>query len=498
MKHYLCFEENQISYVGGRLTSEGFRIKRAAREALPDAEMEQVLRRFVKKNRIKGKKVTLSLDSGIIFHEYRLPAVKESELRGMVRSELAYSTQNPDDYTISVMPYKKADDGGIMVLVHAIREEELVQKMEALRDTGIRCRHVRVHADCMGSLAARQYPENKMLLLTEIDRDQIRMFLIENGCCVLSRSQRLNVTRFLDGDSLNLLCEEAVDQISQVVQFHTGRNKKDPIEKIVLVSDVITRLDTAAGWIGESMRMVCEPVNWKIFPSNKTKEEEIVSCFKGMAAMAVRSRNEPKNVDFLQDRIFKIRRERKKGFFSWTVQSALLFAVSLFAVGGVWYAMSQKSAECVARTEQLTAYVEESERLAQYDRIMSQQEELSRLQAYNMKLDSTEAMIRSNNLLDYRSYLGMVSPVPEGVAVESMLYQQGILSLKLKSGDPRYVPGYVKAVEESGALMDTWHQIWSEDEDVNGGTAFFADIYGVPEGGTALESQPEEKTDEAE
>lgn len=498
MKHYLCLEENQISYVGGKLTGKGFRIKKAARADLPAEEMEEALRHFVKANHIKGKKVTLSLDSGIIFNEYHLPAVKEGELRGMVRSELAYSTRNPDDYTISVLPYKKLEDGGYMVLVHAVREEELAEKLGTLRHAGIRCKSVRVHADCMGSLASRQYPGNKILLLTEIDRDQIRMFLIEDVCCVLSRSQRLNVTRFLDGDSLNLLCEEAVDQISKVVQFHTGRNKKDPIEKIVLVSDVIPQLETAAGWIGESMRMECEPVNWKFTYSRKVKEETVVSCFKGMAAMVFRKKHEPVNVNFLRDRIIKIRKERKEGFLSWTVQSALLFAVSICAAGGVWYVMSQKNVECVARTAQLTAYVDEEERQARYSEIMRQQEELTRVQAYNMKLDDVETAVRQKNLLNYRAYVGLSAPVPENVSVVGMTYQEGVLSFKLRSEDHGYIPDYVNAVKESGVFKRIWHPMWGKEDDVNGGTGFVADIYGTLEENAEVESRLEEITDEAE
>lgn len=498
MKHYLCLEENQISYVGGKLTRKGFRIKKAARADLPVEETETALRHFLKSNRINGKKVTLSLDSGIIFNEYHLPAVKETELRGMVRSELAYSTQNPDDYTISVLPYKKVEDGGFMVLVHAIREDDLAEKIGTLRRAGVRCKRVRVHADCMGSLASRQYPKNKILLMTEIDRDQIRMFLIENGCCVLSRSQRLNVTRFLDGDSLNLLCEEAVDQISKVVQFHTGRNKKDPIEKIVLLSDVIPQLETAAGWIGESMRMECEPVNWRIIPSRKVKEETIVSCFKGMAAMVYRAKDSSANVDFLKDRVVKLRMERKKGFFSWGVQSALLIVVSLIAVGSAWYVMSQKNVECMARTNQLTAYVDEEERQARYTEILRQQDELSRLQVYNMKLDGAEANVRKKNRLNYRAYMGMVAPVPEGVSVVEMTYQQNVLSFKLRSADHSYIPDYVNAVKESGIFPNTWHPMWGKEDDVNGGYGFVADIYGILEEGAAVESQPEEIADEAE
>lgn len=461
MKHYICLDGDTIYYTYGEVSASGFEIKETAIIQLPDDGKEETLKQFVKKYKLNNKIVTLSLGSGLLFREFKLPKANSSQLRKMVKNELTYAQGYEKEMAICYLPYEDR------LLSYAIPKIELQKKLDLLSNAGIHYDKVLVLSNCISNMIAKLYPDKKIVLVVEINDNQLRLQFIQNGYCLLTRNIRLNVKHFCETQVYDLLYDEVSDQVSKVLAFHASINKKDAINEVILVSNFINDLAPMAEYINKILKISCSPIQMNINYHGNHMRKDVLNCYCALATMCQSKRNKS-NLDFFIEEK-RERREHKKAFI-WSKKIIILSSLllSIFVLSGVWfyyYSMNKYNFEIL---NNINTYMNNPEILKEANRSYAIEKETLQLQSYIKILELEQKEIQTHKWLNISDYNNLIDDFLDGMSLEEMHYNDLVLEVVYLAKESSDIADLYDRVKARNSYSILEYKGWTIDTDFNG------------------------------
>ena len=198
MRHYLYLEDRRIAYVCGCFKGGVFTLRAAKTAELTSAGDVQEAVAFLRSAGLAGKRVIAAVGgSETVLREMRLPAASAEITRGMIRNEIAYFRKTAAATAVDMDLLERAGRGKEQhLLAYAMELERLEKRLLPLKEAGISCARLSVLPDCMAKFAFRMGARRQTAVVAALESDQLRLFLVKDGHCLINRNVRLNVRDF--------------------------------------------------------------------------------------------------------------------------------------------------------------------------------------------------------------------------------------------------------------------------------------------------------------
>lgn len=459
MKHYICLDGNKIYYIFGKANVSGFVVKEAEMLVLPEDGKLDVLNEFVQKYKLNNKRVTLSLGSGLLFREFKLPKANSKLLRKMVKNELTYALGYEKEMAISFLP--KED----RLLTYAIPKADLDKQLELLNKVGIHIEKVLVLSNCMGNMIEKQYPKKKIVLVVEVNDNQVRLQLIQNGYCLLTRNIRLNVKQFCDTKAYELLYEEVSDQLSKVIAFHASKNKKDAINEVVLISNYLDDCRPMAEFINKTLKIACSPIQWNIRCVDAKKEEMAINCYSAMATICHNFKNKKGNLDFLAEE-----KRDKRDYKKEIIESKIFVFTSILALNialllGVWLYYYKSNKENIETLNAIQAYIEKPDVIEKANLSETIENQAIQLQNSLKTMDQEKNVITTKKWLNKSDYYNLMEDFAEGMTIKELHFNDSLLEVVYYANSASDIADLFERVKERENYNILEYKKWVVEED---------------------------------
>ncbi len=126
----------------------------------------------------------------------------------------------------------------------------------------------------------------------------------------------------------------------------------------------------------------------------------------------------------------------------------VLLIVCAVVVGGLYFWLTTQKTALESETEDANQQISVSQDTGSSE-LSAQQARLTAIRTYNAMLEALDENINAYPKLDEDFFSDMESRLPSGVTVETLGYQNGVLTLDCIAGDPDAFAGFADALEKS-------------------------------------------------
>lgn len=465
MRHYLYLEDKRITYVCGCFKGGVFSLRAAKTAEFAKAGDVEAAVEFLNSLGLSGKHVVAAVGGGdAILREMRLPAASAPITRGMIRNEIAYFRKTAAATAVDMDVLERSKRGKEQhLLAYAIELERLDMRLLPLKEAGISCSRLRALPDCMAKLAFSMGSGRGAAVVAALEPDQLRLYLVKGGHCLLNRNIRMNVKRFCEAGAETILCEEIADQIGKLVQFCQARTEADTVERVMILPGNMRDANgvTAALRNVLGLPCTCIPLNIRM-----SKKAESVSQDLHFSALALCAADHPakglRTVDLLTWSRSPARWRLGILPDGFGARCLLFAAVNALAVAGIWCYLETGAALARQNAAEISAYLSEDEGAVSYREVMARSRELAGDRAYRNRVSAAAEGIREMKCLTLEDYEILENCLYSGMAIESAVYsgETGYLSLRLAIPNPEDAPNYVERVRESGRFPEVEYSSW--------------------------------------
>lgn len=494
MKYYLCLDEKHFTYICGRCGAEGFTIKKAGCVENDGGELVETLGRFIRDNGLKGRRITGSgVYSETICKELRLPAVSMSLTRQMIYNEIAYSRENSAPMVVDMDLLPSAENGKERrLLAYAIDQGQLEGITRDLRRTGLRCDRLLVLRDCMAKLAYWYRKDSAAAVMVELEETQVRLSLVKEGHCLLSRNIRLNVRHFCEENAMEFLYEELADQISRLMQFYSRRNEADTVKRIIMMPSGITDAGCGAELLQDILEIPVDCLAPEIEYAQGIEPLDLPVYGRVLAVCAADQQYPRRKTPDM----FRARNRAllfKGGLIpaGRAARLLLLAGINAAVVMGLWMYARVNVLDTMRLIRENEAYMQEGNRQAQYQGYLEQEKNAAERGNMERDMERQERLLRETNRLSMADYRAVADCLAADMRLESMIYsrQAGTLDMVISMSGPERVPVLMEQVRLSGHFPDVRHRQWHYEQDVWGNDRLYLDISAVLEAKEAADEQ---------
>lgn len=479
MKHFLYLEDKRITYIHGRFTAGGFTVKAAKAVVLVSGNGED-LPGLLRTLGLAGKLVTAAVGGGeTMLREMRLPAASARTTRKMICNEIARSRKAgvsvaADMDILGVDKTKKQQH----LMACAIERERLKRWMSVLREAGISCTGLLTLPDCVAKLVSLLGAGEKAVVVAALEPDQLRLYLVKSGHCLLNRNLRLNVNRFRQAGAEALLYEEAADQIQRVMQYCEARTGAERVEQVLLMKDGLSGGAEAGAALSSLLNCPCSQMEVQIRPAKGAVIGEDIH-FGALALCAAGSAGgNMRPVNLLTCERESAGRGNRFLAGGFGTRCILFAGVNILAVAVAWIYLEAGAAGAIRHAVSISASLEEHDGYAAYEDYQDNRLERERLRALQRDVEEAEDKIRSVKEFGMADYQVLWDSLGPGMAIEAVTYdgEKGLLEVRLSFPEPGAAPDYVERVRESGRFQKAAHSAWRYETGGPGQGAFYLEL----------------------
>ncbi len=481
MRHYLYLEDKRIAYVCGSFKGGVFALRAARTVEFARAGDVEEAAAFLRSMGLAGKRVVAAVGGGdIILREMRLPAASAPVTRGMIRNEIAYFRKTAAA-TAADMDLLERSSGGKEqhLLAYAAERERLVQRLLPLKEAGISCSRLRALPDCVAKFAFSMGAGERAAVVAAMEPNQLRLYLVKAGHCLLNRNLRLNVSRFCEAGANALLYEEIADQISKMIQFCEARTEADSVEQVMLLPGSLGDAKAAAAAVGHILKVPCACVEPEIRICGKMEPDSPDIHFSALAlCCADRPGKGLCTVDLLAAERGLARPRPNRLPETFGARCLFFAAANALAVAGIWCYLEAGTSLARQKSAEISAFLSADEGAAAYRELMARRQQLAVNSAARSRLRETEQAVWGMKCLTMEDYEVLERCMVPGMAIESAVYSAdtGYLSLKLTIPNGAEAPGYVERVRESGYFPEVEYSAWGYSPDDPEGQEFYLEM----------------------
>jgi Tfp pilus assembly PilM family ATPase len=202
------------------------------------------LKKGLKKNKLKAKRVVFTVGSGkIITREIVLPGVKEHQINAIIQSNITeYFPVELDDYRIAhikITTFKDGENAGKHKVLVIAAENKLIKGYEKLADE-LKLKIVDIdYAGNSTFQAVRRSAGADAIMVVKVEEENTLITIAKQGTLVLQRNVNYNVGTQVEAERVGM--EESVHTIvgtvQRVIDFYESSETGGKINKVYLVGD---------------------------------------------------------------------------------------------------------------------------------------------------------------------------------------------------------------------------------------------------------------------
>lgn len=492
MKHFICVEEHEITYVCGKYrASKGTGLKGTV--IIQDAERRTktgdaagIFRELAVRHNLEGKRVTLVLGRDIRFLEVKLPKAGDRDVRRMALNELASSGISVTDCAAAVDIRRIPGERQVTAMVYYMESARLDIYMKAMEAAGMLCAEVLPVPGCT-AIASYMMCRSRASIVVDVEKESLGLYGVTGGHCLAWKSSALKAGRFLEMGAEELLYEEIAEQAAGIKEHMEEDCGKCSPELIVLLGDCLKDWSRALSYLEEHLELPCTGgiLNISMERNAKTGNAESESRISPgtLAAIAAGSSSKSKAVRLKGNKnldgtgLFKgMTGAISKGY-------AAFLLINILAVTGIscYIGLLQYQA-----SGELTGLQEIMADPGYRERYQEVQRMGSGMEAEAARRNAEQAVQK-----DITGYLGMdafhafTGAMEPGMAVEAVRYDKDSTTLEMviSMDGPAQVPDYVDRVRESGVFPHVSHSLWEKRENTGTGRVYTSVDAVLKEGG---------------
>jgi type IV pilus assembly protein PilM len=207
-------------------------------------ELRASIKKGLKKNKLKAKKVIFTVYSGkIISREITLPGVKEHQINAVIQANITeYFPVELDEYKIAhikITTYKEGENAGKhKVLVIAV-EKSLIKGYEELADL-LRLKIVDIdYAGNSVFQAVKNSAGADAILVAKIEDENALITIAKQSTVVLQRNVNYNVGTQVEADriGINEAAHTIVGTVQRVIDFYESSENGGKVSKVYVVGE---------------------------------------------------------------------------------------------------------------------------------------------------------------------------------------------------------------------------------------------------------------------
>lgn len=470
MKHYICVEEHEITYVCAAYRApekgalKGTIVVQAAESVAASRDVSGVIMDLSERHHLEGKRVILVLGRDISCIQVNLPKAGERALRRMASYELAAAGKCSPDSPAAVDIQRIGGERRIMAMVYYMEKARLDAYVKAMELAGMLYAGPLLMPDCMA--AAYIMCKSRASIVIDVEKESLGLYGVSGGHCLAWRNSPLKSVRFLEMDARELLLEEIAEQ-AELVRGQMEQSGKCCPERIVLVGNCPLSMDEAGAFLENRLKLPCTGGEFCISMEHEGKEpvEEPQVSAGTLAAVVSGSRTKGSPLRLRSGRdaegvgaIQGIRGAVSRG-------CALFLLVNLLAAAGIVSHVAILRHQASRAVSELQEAMEDPDYKERYKKLSSMDSKMA-----------GEAARRTAELVvmeEFKGMLGMeefepfTSSMEPGMQVESMVYDkdEDVLQMVISMSSSAQVPAYVERVKAAGGFGRVSHSFWKKEED---------------------------------
>lgn len=470
MKHYLFLEPGRLFYLCGRPESDGFTVKDVRTVEFLEDDGPEAYAGAIRALGLSGKRVTAALgESDVYLKEMRLPVASRRVTRRMICNEIAYlrKTNLPLAVDMDVLEIGRGA-GGQHLLAYAAGTGTLETWTAAFKEAKVKCTSVCVLADCMAKFAARYGEWDESAVVMALEPDQLRLYLVKGGHCLLNRSIRLKVKRFCEAGAEELLCEELADQVRKAAQFCEARPAGETPARAYLLASGIDRPDDLAERLAALINIPCESMRFALRRVDGAGSDPHFSTLA--VCSAVRDRRRCRPVNLMASGRKAVHRNGRQSR-DMTTRCLLAVGINALAVAAIWGYLEYNTAGYTRRAGELSARMAQSGGDEIYREILARKRETEQGLEYQRQIKNNERLVRRTKHMRPGDYQALSDCLEAGMEIESMVLdgETGRLRVRVSIPAPGAAPDYVERVRGCGRFAGAEHSGWEYGEEPSGG-----------------------------
>lgn len=481
MKHFICVEEHEITYVCGKYRSskgtgvKGTVIIQDSGHTAETGDLTGIFRELAVRHNLEGKRVTLALGRDILFLEVKLPKAGERSIRRMALNELASSGKSKPDWAAAVDIRRIPCERQVTAMVYYMERTRLDIYMKAMEEAGILCGEVVPVPGCT-AIASCMMCRSRASIVVDVERESLGLYGVTGGHCLAWKSSPLKAGRFLEMKAEELLYEEIAEQAGKIQAHMEEDGGKCSPELIVLLGDCLEDWSRAESYLEEHLKLPCKGgiLNISMEKSKKTGNPETENSISpgALAAIAAGSSSKSRAV-----RLKGNKELEGAGFFKGITNAiskgyAAFLLINILAVTGISSYIGLLQYQASRELAGLQEIMDDTGYKERYQELQTMGSDIEEKAA---RRDAEQAVRK-----DITGYLGMdafhafTDAMEPGMAVEAMRYEKESTNLEMviSMDGPARVPDYVERVRESGVFAYVGHSFWEKRENADTGRVY--------------------------
>lgn len=435
MKHFICLKERYIVYTDSENISAEGNLKKLPAEGKQG--LEQAARDLAETCDLKGKRAEAATDRKIGGRLMTLPKAGLRELEEMAANRLTAEEVCRQKPETAVDVIGQAGAKSLLVMVYYAEKKELDEFRNALRKAGIRSSRLLIYSAYLARLAERGRREKSLILVCFL-REELRVFGISQGRCIVQKCPSFKPEAFLDLGAEDVLLEEVRDLAEETKK---EMEKADLAPEYLLVEEECLKDPAgAADYLGKELKLPCSLEKRELF---RKKVSE------GFSEKILADRKLPS---------FEMKR-KKRGFFN---AGAGILLANLAAALILFGLLETRLESVKSRTEELKQEVESSEyreRAGWAYLTAREQDQVRWLQSAADRIMDQEA---AGNPVEEAWFLAVRQSLEPGMEIGELHYRgaEGILEAVILAEDPASYPVLEERIRSTGKFEQVGCSMW--------------------------------------
>lgn len=424
---------------------------------------QETLSEFVSGCKFKLNKSRLLVDSSqIMLKSLPLPEkMQKKQILYAVRAELS-SLDNKKEYTYGYGEIKARREGASRDILCCGIEKELAEKYKnAFAQAGVKLGGMHVVPGCMMHMVEKNPALCEgTIILCVLDGQTAVTYLFANGCYIMHSRNRLLTKR---GDEK--ITGELLGRISTMNQFSQSQKDFDKVSKVYFCG-----LDANEA---EGCHVVTDTFNLEAesfsFEGQFKLSRSVMgipyeTLFNVLAAVLPSKR---RDVDFLAaEKEVSVDTLEKKGHPAVLAISLVSCAAVLAAAWGV---IVYGNFKIRSQIQEIRLFTEDAGNLEEYRNILNLQERISQYRSAIQQVEAADTILASTTQPDAQMLYSIEATAGAISCADYQYVQENEqLSFNCLAGDYHSIPGFIRALKQSGFFSGVSYSGYSYDETAGG------------------------------
>lgn len=477
MKHYICVEEHEITYicgtykVSGGMSGRGTVVVSEVSGIPAGCNLDGIFAELSRSYGLAGKKIILVMGRDICSQHVRVPRAGKRAVRRMARNELIAGNTAGISCLTAVDIQKGPRDTSVNAVVYYMERARLNPYLHAMEQAGMVHAGTLMIPDCT-AVASHVMCKSRSSLVIDVEKEGLGLYAVEEGHCLAWKSSPLRAGRFCERNAEELLYEEIAEQARRILKdLDCGESRFRP-ERAILVGNCFPDTDRAASFLEKRLDMPCAGAVFE-------RSCKAAGASPGALAAVVAGSLPGSRTLKLTSGPDREKVRRSGGFGAVCSRRFLVFFLAnlLLATGAGSYIRVLED-RAAGELAQLETSMSDPTFKEQYDRINRLDSEMIRA---NARMEARRELSgEAAGALDRNAFEALTGAMEAGMKTEAVIYEHAThtLELILSQEYSGQVPGYVERVRDSGVFVSVNHSLWEKRED-NGTERVYASVRAV-------------------